>query len=239
MCRAERTTKPLFCKRGGRKASLGGLEPPTFRLTAERANRLRHRDTRAPLPSHPRGDQTPLPRQAESLAFRRTAATAPKPRTTADVESTQRVRSVEKLCVGRFRRQKGSRASPPQMPAPRRRPVPETRGPPREAERRVWLRDGSPFAPRALPALCSASVGGARAGTRRSWGGLVQRGKREEAGKKPARWARGQLDFPRGLWRGTCWIKGDENWVLVWFDHHVPELRGRQWKTEGGDERKI
>ena len=24
--------------------SLGGLEPPTFRLTAERANRLRHRD---------------------------------------------------------------------------------------------------------------------------------------------------------------------------------------------------
>ena len=26
-------------------ASLGGLEPPTFRLTAERANRLRHRDT--------------------------------------------------------------------------------------------------------------------------------------------------------------------------------------------------
>ena len=27
------------------KTSLGGLEPPTFRLTAERANRLRHRDT--------------------------------------------------------------------------------------------------------------------------------------------------------------------------------------------------
>ena len=27
-----------------RYASLGGLEPPTFRLTAERANRLRHRD---------------------------------------------------------------------------------------------------------------------------------------------------------------------------------------------------
>ena len=25
--------------------SLGGLEPPTFRLTAERANRLRHRDS--------------------------------------------------------------------------------------------------------------------------------------------------------------------------------------------------
>ena len=25
-------------------SSLGGLEPPTFRLTAERANRLRHRD---------------------------------------------------------------------------------------------------------------------------------------------------------------------------------------------------
>ena len=27
-----------------RYAPLGGLEPPTFRLTAERANRLRHRD---------------------------------------------------------------------------------------------------------------------------------------------------------------------------------------------------
>jgi hypothetical protein len=26
------------------RPSLGGLEPPTFRLTAERANRLRHRD---------------------------------------------------------------------------------------------------------------------------------------------------------------------------------------------------
>ena len=28
------------------KSSLGGFEPPTFRLTAERANRLRHRDGR-------------------------------------------------------------------------------------------------------------------------------------------------------------------------------------------------
>ena len=27
-----------------KSASLGGLEPPTFRLTVERANRLRHRD---------------------------------------------------------------------------------------------------------------------------------------------------------------------------------------------------
>ena len=27
-----------------KRSSLGGLEPPTFRLTAERANRLRHRD---------------------------------------------------------------------------------------------------------------------------------------------------------------------------------------------------
>ena len=32
--------------------SLGGLEPPTFRLTAERASRLRHRDVVA----HNRGD---------------------------------------------------------------------------------------------------------------------------------------------------------------------------------------
>ena len=42
---------------GEKKSSLGGLEPPTFRLTAERANRLRHRDLdievghfRLPLP---------------------------------------------------------------------------------------------------------------------------------------------------------------------------------------------
>ena len=27
-----------------KKASSGGLEPPTFRLTVERANRLRHED---------------------------------------------------------------------------------------------------------------------------------------------------------------------------------------------------
>ena len=31
-------------KRITKESSLGGLEPPTFRLTAERANRLRHRD---------------------------------------------------------------------------------------------------------------------------------------------------------------------------------------------------
>ena len=36
----------LMVKRlkGKKSPSLGGLEPPTFRLTAERANRLRHRD---------------------------------------------------------------------------------------------------------------------------------------------------------------------------------------------------
>ena len=28
-----------------KSASLGGLEPPTFRLTTERANLLRHKDT--------------------------------------------------------------------------------------------------------------------------------------------------------------------------------------------------
>ena len=37
--------KISFCtKKRKIKSSLGGLEPPTFRLTAERANRLRHRD---------------------------------------------------------------------------------------------------------------------------------------------------------------------------------------------------
>ena len=33
----------LSCQKK-KASSLGGLEPPTFRLTAERANRLRHRD---------------------------------------------------------------------------------------------------------------------------------------------------------------------------------------------------
>ena len=45
MCK---TTAEKSVKEG--RASLGGLEPPTFRLTAERANRLRHRDT---LPQGP------------------------------------------------------------------------------------------------------------------------------------------------------------------------------------------
>ena len=31
-----------------KNSSLGGFEPPTFRLTAERASRLRHRDTLIP-----------------------------------------------------------------------------------------------------------------------------------------------------------------------------------------------
>ena len=31
-------------KKGKKVTSPGGLEPPTFRLTAERANRLRHGD---------------------------------------------------------------------------------------------------------------------------------------------------------------------------------------------------
>ena len=33
-----------ICRFDKNISSLGGLEPPTFRLTAERANRLRHRD---------------------------------------------------------------------------------------------------------------------------------------------------------------------------------------------------
>ena len=32
----------------GKLSSPGGLEPPTFRLTAERANRLRHGDLHVP-----------------------------------------------------------------------------------------------------------------------------------------------------------------------------------------------
>lgn len=42
--RAHLVASPCHGQRKG-KASLGGLEPPPFRLTAERANRLRHRDS--------------------------------------------------------------------------------------------------------------------------------------------------------------------------------------------------
>ena len=34
----------IFCGSKQTESSPGGLEPPTFRLTAERANRLRHGD---------------------------------------------------------------------------------------------------------------------------------------------------------------------------------------------------
>ena len=34
----------IFCGSKQKEPSPGGLEPPTFRLTAERANRLRHGD---------------------------------------------------------------------------------------------------------------------------------------------------------------------------------------------------
>ena len=139
----------------GQAPSLGGLEPPTFRLTAERANRLRHRDTGTPpfLPAPPRlrvphREQT-HPGQAQPLAFRRTAAPAPKPGKTGQVESTQHVGSVRKPCAGRLRRQKGSRGSPPRLAphAPRRRR--QRRG---EAQGKLKARSDSVPAPR-LPGL--------------------------------------------------------------------------------------
>ena len=40
----EKKKKKKQFKKKKKEASLGGLEPPTFRLTAERANQLRHRD---------------------------------------------------------------------------------------------------------------------------------------------------------------------------------------------------
>ena len=43
------SSKPSV-KEKRKSSSLGGLEPPTFRLTAERANRLRHRDNLFVLP---------------------------------------------------------------------------------------------------------------------------------------------------------------------------------------------
>ena len=45
-------------ERGKQNASLGGLEPPTFRLTAERANRLRHRDYWVSRSSQRRREET-------------------------------------------------------------------------------------------------------------------------------------------------------------------------------------
>ena len=48
LCNNERTSHRQYMKAFPRQkvvpSSLGGFEPPTFRLTAERANQLRHRD---------------------------------------------------------------------------------------------------------------------------------------------------------------------------------------------------
>ena len=65
--------------------SLGGLEPPTFRLTAERANRLRHRDsttgffwTLSGVDTHSRGERSvPQRNGAVSLPLPTTDASAP------------------------------------------------------------------------------------------------------------------------------------------------------------------
>ena len=38
----------IFCRSEQKEPSPGGLEPPTFRLTAERANQLRHGDLHEP-----------------------------------------------------------------------------------------------------------------------------------------------------------------------------------------------
>ena len=65
--------------------SLGGLEPPTFRLTAERANRLRHRDsgtgffwTLSGVDTHSRGERSvPQRNGAVSLPLPATDASAP------------------------------------------------------------------------------------------------------------------------------------------------------------------
>ena len=66
--------------------SLGGLEPPTFRLTAERANRLRHRDSITGLigtlygvDTHSRGERSVRQKNgATSLPLPATDASAPR-----------------------------------------------------------------------------------------------------------------------------------------------------------------
>ena len=63
------------------RPSLGGLEPPTFRLTAERANPLRHRDSTTPRPSTlSAGDK-------ECLLLRRETVPVPKPRENAKMRT--------------------------------------------------------------------------------------------------------------------------------------------------------
>ena len=64
-------------------------------------------------------------------------------------------------------------------------------------------------------------------------GRVVQGTNHEEPGKKPARWGRGQSDFPDG----TCRIWGDDNWFLILFCFLImyqnwEEENGSQWKRE-------
>ena len=142
-------------------ASLGGLEPPTFRLTAERAHRLRHRDTRGRWSLFsPKASLTTKLGGATCLSH--DSSFCSKPRTTMEKESTPRVGSRGE--AGRCRRQKGSRASPPLLaPLPfqmQRRETPRAwaEGDPREAEHPV----GSVMAPCLLRLYSTTCAAGQR-----------------------------------------------------------------------------
>ena len=99
-------------ERGKQNASLGGLEPPTFRLTAERAHRLRHRDTTGHcFLFSPKASLTT--KLGGGTCLSHDSSFCSKPRTTTEMESTQRVGFCGE--AGRCRRQKRSRASPPRL----------------------------------------------------------------------------------------------------------------------------
>ena len=138
------------------QASLGGLEPPTFRLTAERANRLRHRDT-------PPSASPPLPSPSESthsFHARRSHApfAGPRPRRQSLRKPGRwSPRSVLvprwKPCVGRSRsRRSAERARRALLHTRRRRQRPGdapglSRAGPRGTERPVWFGDAPTPAP--------------------------------------------------------------------------------------------
>ncbi|XP_032506451.1 uncharacterized protein LOC116762926 [Phocoena sinus] len=117
-------------------------------------------------------EQARLPLYAEAPAF--SSAVVPAQRSPGKPE-----KPVGKPCVGRFRRQNGSRASPPrlaphppQMPAPRKRPGP--RAPRPEPSGEAECRVGSVTAPRLLrlhPTICPAGLVG------RPWLGLPRKRK--------------------------------------------------------------
>lgn len=100
------------------KASLGGLEPPTFRLTAERANRLRHRDAPGRALEAAESRRSLAARSSLRGAAGPTAARTPRPRKAREAGSALRGRRLGNPRAGRFRRRRGRRGPRPACPTP-------------------------------------------------------------------------------------------------------------------------